>query len=263
MVSFFKDFSKPVTSVLEDDFEEKNKVTASVQGPYGIKVKVEDEIGSPLSKKGGKLTLKYGHSSGFSVDKLALDGKGMKLETSLSNITPGLKLLYKGEPTCQTLGAEFQNKVIATDFSINTKTNESNFSAVVAKDQFTVGTALKLQNKNLNDYTVGLGYATGGIFGAFTFDKSNALGLNVSYKACPPAVVVASVSKKSDAFTAALGTSYQCNPTTTLKAVADNNLDMKVACIQQLEAKTSVAGSATFNAKDIKNFKYGIAVTMG
>lgn len=263
MVSFFKDFTKPVTSILKDDFDCKNKVTASVAGPCCTKVKIEDDIGTPLSKKGGKLTVKYAHSSGFSLDKLALDGKGVKLETSLSKLTPGLKLLYKGAPACTTVGAEFTNKLVAADFSIDSEFKKADLSLCVSKNQASVGSSVKLNGTDVADYKVGLSYTQGGIFSGLTFDKTKTIGLDLSWKSCPVASVAASCEKKGDVYSVSVGTSYNCNPKTTIKAVTDNKLDMKLACIQTLDKKTTVAGSATFNAKAVKDIKYGIAVTMG
>jgi len=268
MVVFFKDLTKPVKNILEDDFDAENKVTASVGGVCGVKVKVEDNIGDNntlLKKTGGKLTVKYAHNSGFSVDKLALDGKGVKLETSLSKLdfAPGLKILYKGNPSCTTVGAEFQNKTLAADFSVDSAFSKGDASVAVAQNEFTAGTSLKFADTSLSSYKLGVSWASGPVFSGLTFDNNQTVGLALTYKACPPATIATSLTKSGTDLSVVVGTTYKCNPSTTIKAVTDTKLDMKVACIQELEKKTTIAGSAIFNAKNIGDIKYGVAFTMG
>jgi len=269
MVSFFKDFTKPVTSILDDDFDCKDKVTMNVTGPYGVSVKAEDALDKSFKTKSAKLTAKYKHKSGLAVDKFAIDSNDTKAELSYSNFVPGLKLLYKGAPTFESVGLEYTDKLIATDLSFKPckKSNAPalvDASLVAKQDAFAFGGSVKLSNLNLSDYTLGLSYTQGPAFAALTASsKFSAFNLGVNYKACPPATVACDLGKAGDAYTFTLGTSYNCNPKTTIKAVANLSLDMKVACIQKLDNKVSVAGSATFNAKNVEKAKYGVAVTMG
>jgi hypothetical protein len=99
-MSEYSDINKPSADLLEDDFSSKNILKIKTKaGCVGVTSETE-RVKSAEDKVNltSKISLKWKSPSGyFSIDKLSHSPEGsLGLETSLSNLAPNLKFIFKG-----------------------------------------------------------------------------------------------------------------------------------------------------------------------
>lgn len=158
----------------------------------GNGVGVTSEVG--LSGYAGKLSGKWKHKCGFSFDKVALDGKGVKYEASFAKLTPctrpssspplsgltvslGLTLKATGEVNLNkplsTVEAQFTKDSIAGSVKSDVSFETTTASVVLGQDGLQVGGAVTYKRKEggLQDYPLAIGYGDKKYFAAVSAEE--------------------------------------------------------------------------------------------
>ncbi len=218
-----------------------------------------------------KLTTKWTHASGFTLEKLEFspDCK-TTVETSLTGLAPGLKLEFKGNETDKA-DLSFNYAVplatITGEFDIN------NFSSVKTsvnggQGAFTAGASadLKIAKSSIESTTFGVG-------AGYTIPKQLFVGVRAnknfadfsalfSYIVNKDITVAAVASHSAKGPAATVATAYKCNPDTVIKVKANSSGVLSASVKQAFEKKFSVVGSAEIPS-DFNNVKFGVNATLG
>jgi hypothetical protein len=269
--STFKDFDKCVTDLLDDDFDSKFSLKVKSSGPANTTITTNTQLDCKTNKLVPKLTTKWVHASGFTLEKLEFSSDcKTTVETSLSNLTPGLKLEFKGNECDKADVSVTYALPIATmtgEFDIN------NFSSVKAsvnggQGPFTLGASadLKIAKSAVESTTfnVGAGYTIPKqAFFGFRANKNFAdfSGL-FSYILNKDTSLAAVVSHGTKGVCATALASYRCNPDTVIKAKVNTCGVFSASVKQAFEKKFTVVGSAEIPS-DFNAVKFGINATLG
>lgn len=263
----YGDFSKSVTDILTDDFGDKKTFKTKFTTPevMGNGVGVTSEVG--LSGYAGKLSGKWKHKCGFSFDKVALDGKGVKYEASFAKLTPCLTLKATGEVNLNkplsTVEAQFTKDSIAGSVKSDVSFETTTASVVLGQDGLQVGGAVTYKRKEggLQDYPLAIGYGDKKYFAAVSAEeKLRKFGLAARYEVTDRLTVAfAGYSglefSKGSPNKAELGALYTVNDNTTAKA--------KYAFVDgQKKGNNPGSVEAAINTTPLKkvNFTAGVAI---
>jgi len=269
--STFKDFDKSITDLVNDDFDSKFTLKVKSTGPFNTTLTTNTQFCTKSNKLVPKLTTKWVHQSGFTLEKLefASDCKAT-VETSLVGVVPGLKVEFKGNE-CDKADVSFTyNHSAATltgEFDVN---NFSNFKASVngGNGPYTAGACadIKVAKSAVESttFSVGAGYTVPkqlfvGLRACKNFTDFSAL---FSYVINNDATVAGSVGHGSKGCAGSLVAVYKCNPDTTIKVKATCCGAVSASVKQQFEKKFSVTGSAEVPT-DFNNVKFGINAVLG
>mmetsp|Transcript_7409 Transcript_7409/g.9889 ORF Transcript_7409/g.9889 Transcript_7409/m.9889 type:complete len:284 (+) Transcript_7409:148-999(+) len=278
----YGDFSKIVEDIFGDDYtSDQTLKVKSKAGGLGFTV----ENTNKDSGVAGKVSLKYGHkSSGLSVDKLQLKPNGdLALEASMDKLfADGVKGYYKGgllgkkkgESVASLdlkgkAGVDYKDKMVCSRAEVDVPDlNAVSLSAVVGYEDILVGASTKYSFKDsgLADYNVALGYKQKDWFASLASeDKLSKFKAAAFWNPCPPANVGAMLTYKPEdgASTLAVGTTYVCNPTTTVRVKADSDGMIAAAFAQKCGKNMTLVGSTETKVQDLSSFKYGASVTLG
>jgi len=256
---------------VNDDFDSKFSLKIKSSGPANTTFTTNTQLDCKSNKLVPKLTTKWVHASGFTLEKLEFspDCK-TTVETSLTSVAPGLKLEFKGNESDKadlSFNYTLPAATITGEFDIN------NFASVKAsvnggQGPFTVGASadLKIAKSSVESTTfaVGAGYTVPkqlfvGVRANKNFSEFSAL---FSYILNKDSTVAAIVNHTSKGPNATLATVYKCNPDTSIKAKVNTNGVLSASVKQAFEKKFSVVGSAEVPS-DFNSVKFGINATLG
>lgn len=280
MPSKYGDFSKCVSDILSDDYGTKKVVKSkfSTEPVYGgaINFTMENTY-KPVDKTAlfGKLSAKWKHkSSGFNVDKLALNTNGsVNGEMSISKLPlPGATLKFAGtsaktgDVTC-----EFKNNFNYTIVKVNNKMNTT-LSSVAASNGGTIGGQLAVEDGKLKSYEFAVGYGTSAYFASMrSFEKMAKLALAGMYKIPAQPVTMAAelaldVSSDAKMGDASLGMIYKLNDKASIKAKYVSSKDSTVEaaasynCLSKVDLLLSLALPIQ---SPTDKYKTGCSLTLG
>jgi len=270
----FKDFDKSVTDLLGDDFGDKYLLKIKTAGPCTTTVTTtttwcaKDNCCLLVPKLG----LKWLHpTSGFTLEKLEIsqDSK-ISVETSLSNISPGLKVEFKGNDSDKADLSVTYSIPQATIFGELDAHNLSGakVSVLGGHSSFTGGAnaEIKFGKTSGVDQTVfalGVGYRVPKLFvGARACKNFSHYSATASYDATNELVVAGKVNYNSKDTSATLLSQYKCCPNTTIKVKADTSGVFSASVKQVLDKKFTVVGSAELPSS-FNTVKFGVSATLG
>lgn len=226
------------------------------------------------TKLSPKLSLKWPHASGFTLEKLesSSDGK-LTVETSLVGAAPGLKLEFKGNDHSNKSDLSFTYTAPAA--TVTGEVDLLNLSSVKASaiggnGPVTVGAnvEVKLAKYAVDSYSLGLGLG-------YTIPKLFFLGLRAdktfsafsalfTYAAARDITLAGKMTYSGkDKVGATLATVYKCNADTTIKVKANTTGGVFSASVRQaFPGKFAVVGSAEIPAQ-LNTAKFGLNATLG
>jgi len=269
--STFKDFDKSITDLLNDDFDSKFSLKIKSAGPFNTTITTNTQFDTKTNKLIPKLTTKWTHPSGFTLEKFELSGDcKTTVETSLNDVAPGLKIEFKGND-CDKADASFNysfsHATITGEFDVN------NFSSVKTsvnggEGPFTLGASadLKIAKSSIESTTFGVG-------AGYTVPKQLFVGLRAnknfsdfsalfSYHVNKDLTVATVASHCGKGPCATVATVYKCNPDTVIKVKATSGGVLSASVKQAFEKKFSVIGSVEVPS-DFNNVKFGVNATLG
>jgi len=270
-IAKFEDFDKGVNDAIKDDFDSKFSLKVKSAGPFGVTVTTNTTYNPKDNKLAVKLTGKYPHSSGFTVEKLEIspDGK-VVTETSLKGAAPGLVLEFKANDSDKgdlsaiysIPSATFTGEIDALSFSKASASVNSVHGPYSAGGAVNLSIAKKSITSSLFDFGVG-----------FTVPKSAFVGLrlannfkdvkgNFSFVAYPNLTLLGLVNYSSKKVSSTFGASYKCNKDTTIKVKAASSGVINASVKQDFEKKFSVVGSVEIGS-GLKSAKFGVNAVLG
>jgi len=169
MAPQFADISKPINDLFDrSGFGTDKKIKQSFKTPpvFGGAISVSQEIkGIDNFEKGfaGKISAKWKHACGFSVDKFDNDvKKGTILETSYSvKGVDGLSVACKYSKKSTGLESSYASDVVAATVSTTSEFKAVSCDVALSTEGLTVGTSLAMGPKGLGDTPISLAYSGG------------------------------------------------------------------------------------------------------
>lgn len=283
----FGDFSKSVTDVFDKNgftADKKIKQTFKTPAVFGGAITVSQEIkGFDDHSKGfgGKISAKWKHACGFSIDKFDNDvSKGTVLETSFNKFAvPGLSVAvnmsrsYKDGKSKFPVELKYENEFFASSVA----TEAPGFSGVTANvvlaaEGITVGSSLKFNGVAApTDYPISLSYSGKDYVAAIeATNELKTFTLLGSYKASSQLkfagkfmipdkekqnVALAAVYNLSDEFDTKLAGMYSHDQ----KKEKTIEFAATAKPVNQVETGFALA----FPLSDPSNYKYGLTFTLG
>ena len=274
----FKDFDKSPADLLGDDFDAKYSLKVKSSGPYGTTLTSTTTFKENKDCKGccnctlvPKLSVKYAHSSGFTVEKFEVtDTAKASVETSLVGVAPNLKMEFKGNDSDK---ADLSFKYVAPVATVTGEVDIYGFKAAKASvcsghGDITVGANADIKMDKMavqsTNFGLGLGYKMPNIFvGARADSNLSKYTARWSYDGFKGVNVAGDVTHDSETNASVVG-SYKCNPDTNLKLkVATCNGGVVYGSVKQsFPNKFSVTGSAEVPAS-FNSIKFGLNATLG
>jgi len=274
-IPVFKDFDKSVTGIFNDDFDSKYTLKIKTNGPFGASVTTNSTYDIAASKVESKISTKYSHESGFSLDKLEISPKGkITTEISLTKAAPGLKLEFKGDDSEKGDLSLLYNipKLATITADIDAlKLSKVNTSVAVGHGPFSAGANvdLTLAKGSISGTKFGLGFG-------YTVPKLLFAGLRAnsslseysglfSYILRNDITFAGKVSytKKTSAITSEIAAVYQYDPNLTLKFKTTSAGVINASVKQDFEKKFSVVGSVEVPSGLNGGFKFGVNAVLG
>jgi len=269
----YKDFDKSTRDIFDDDFDTKYSLKVKSEAPSGVTLTTTADCNCEEGTMTSKLSMKWAHSSGFSLDKLELAGcNKLKMETSLVGLAPGLKLEFKGASAATgNLGVIYKHALatVATDLDI-AGFSAANASVLGGSNGILAGASANfaLGNKfDVKDFGAALAYTRpcglfAGISSAKKFSEFNA---SLQYKVNPSITVAALVGfvPKTQAHNFNVAATYSCNANTDIKVKVNNSGVISASVKQQLPKKFTVVGAAQVDTKDVSKVNFGVTATLG
>jgi len=272
----FEDIDKEVTDLFKDDFDSKYtlKIKSSSCCRSVITTNVELIVDPKLALK-PKVTLKWPHTSGFTLEKLEFTNEcKATVETSLVGVVPNLKLEFKGNDSDKadlSLKYTIPAATITAEFDVNNLTRaETSVSA--GHGDFVGGLSAKFTTskddaKAAPKVSVNVGAAYNVKDHCFTAVRAkenfNAFGLVFSYTGLPKVILAGSVDHSAKKTLATALTSYKYDDAHTIKAKANSegvfSASIKRSCT---ESKFVVVGSVEVPS-NLKTVKWGLNATIG
>ena len=222
-----------------------------------------------------KLTLKWPHSSGFTLEKLEFSNElKATVETSLVNALPGLKVEFKGNDSDKadlSLKYSIPAATITAEFDVNNLTRaETSVSA--GHGDFVGGLSAKFTTskddaKAAPKVSVNVGASYNVKNHCFTAvrakDNFSAFGLVFSYTGLAKVTLAGSVDHCAKKTLATALTSYQIDNATTFKGKANSegvfSASVKRNCA---DSKFVLVGSVEVPS-NLKTVKWGLNATLG
>jgi len=269
----FKDFDEKACDIFGEDFDNKFSLKIKSCGPCSTVVTTNTSYDVKAGSLVPKLSLKWPHPSGFTLDKLEFSSAArLNLESSLTGLAPGLKLEFKGNDSEKADLSATYNHAAATftaELDIN-KLECAKASINGGSGAFTAGAAVDIKiAKSAVDSTnfeVGVGYTVpkqafvsvraGGNFSNFS--------TLFTYSAVKDIILAAKVSHSTgnSSTCADFGAVYKCNPDTNVKVKVSSGGVLSASVKQAIDKKFSVIASAEVPS-DFNTFKWGVNATLG
>lgn len=274
--AIFKDFDKEAADIFADDFDSKFSLKVKSAGPFSTtlttNIEVVDKEGKQSLKP--KVTLKYPHASGFTLEKLEFTNDlKLTVETSLVNTLPGLKVEFKGNDSDK---ADVSFKYVhpaATftgEFDVNSLA-KAEASVSAGSGAFTGGlnaqfTGGKDDGKVPTKVSVGVGIAHTVPNVCFTSlrakDNFSAFNLLFSYSSVQNLVLAGQVNHSAKKSLASAVASYKVDRDTTFKVKGNTEGIVAASLKKNFEKKFSVVGSVEV-PHTLKSVKWGVNATLG
>lgn len=270
----YKDFDKCVKDALDDDFDTKYalKVNSTLPGDVGI-TSTTDLHPTSATNFASKLNFKWSHPSGFSIDKLEMTSRDkITMETSLTDVIPGMNLVFTGVDTAPgTLGAVYSHKIA----TISTEIDVCDFSKL--KVEALGGSRGVLAGMSANfsfsgkfdvtDYSACLGYRPNEkvFVGLRANNKGTDIDAAVQYSVKSDLVLSTLVNARPNAgtHTAQLGVSYQCCPSTVTKFKAGSSGMLNASVKKSFSNDLVMVAAAAVDVHNPKACTFGLTATMG
>lgn len=267
----YKDFAKIVTSIFKDDFEKDRKVVVKSKAA-AMSFKVENVL--KAGNLAGYVETKYAHPSGVSIDKLKMEADGkVGIEATIAKmLAPGMDMYYKGDFDFKgKVGVNYKDAMVNAQVEGDVPDMKAlSVNAVASMDDISVGGmaqyGLSGDKTGLTDYNVAVGYSQKAWFAALATENKMATFKAYGFWApCPPATVGAQLTMKPEtgATTVELGTTYACNPTTTIRVKASSEGKVAAAFAQKCGKNLSVGAAAEVPVTDFSKVTYGAVLTLG
>lgn len=218
-----------------------------------------------------KLSLKWAHHSGFTVEKLEADASGkITVETSLVNVAPGLKLEFKGKDAdkADLLFTYFNPAATVTGEVDLSNLSSAKLAVTAGSGPIIAGasTNLKLAKSTLDSATFGLALSYSIpqqlLVTARADNNLSSYTAHVSYAAAKNILLAGQVQHAGKEPSAVVAVQYACNPCTTAKFKATTGGVFSASVKQALDKKFNVVGSAEFR-NNFSNIKLGVNATLG
>lgn len=268
----YKDLDKCTRDIFSDDFDTKCSLKVKSEAPAGVALTTTTDCpcGGPMTSK---VSAKWAHPSGFSVDKLEMAGcDKVKLETSLTGLAPGLKLEFKGACSgAGNLGVIYKHAAatVAADLDIAGFSGGS-ASVLGGAQGILAGASANFAfggKFDVTDFSVGIGYKpsccvyAGVVANKKASEFNSALHYKVN-KALSVAALVDVVPKDST-HRFNLATTYACTDTTTVKVKVNNDGVINASVKTKLPKALTVVGAAAFDTRNTSSFNAGVTATLG
>lgn len=266
----FNDIDKSINEIFDDDFDVKCGLKVKTAGPWGSTVTSNTTLNCKDHSTSTKLSVKYPHSSGFTVEKfeIAQDGH-INTETSLTGAAPNLKLEFKGNDE------KSKGDVIAT-YKIPKVTlvaeldilgfSKLKASATSGQGAVTVGASVvaNLAKSSLDTVDVSVGYTAPKFYGVVkAADTFKAFSGSASYNVSDKLTVAAKGSHSAKGVGGAAAAIYACCPNNTMKFKAGTCGALTASVKRSYEKKFTVVAAVSTNANNVSDFKWGVTSTLG
>jgi len=224
-------------------------------------------------KLDAKLTAKYAHSSGFTVEKLEVSPKGkVATETSLVNSVPGLKLEFKGNDSDKGDLSFVYNvpKVATFTGEIDALAFQRAFVSVTAGASNCVGGGsvdidIAKSKIDTSKFALGAAYSLPTLFAGVKITNSLSKYSGIfSYVLNKELTFVGNVSyEKAAGISTVLAGVYKYNPTTVLKVKASSLGAINASVKQSFDPKFTIVSSVEIPSGFTSGYKFGINATLG
>lgn len=270
----YADFDKSVQDLFKDDFDLKYALKVKAAAPYRVNVTQTTDFASKGGKTSlnGKVSAKWAHESGFTLDKLEIKNDGSLItESSLSKVYPGLKLEFKGDDSFKgDLGAIFKCSAATVAAEVDlVEFSSLKASAVTHVGPARAGGAIELKTGDkaeIKTMDVGVSYSLEDAFVAVkTSNKFAKYNASASYKLQNKYTLggLFSFSPEKSAVTGAAAVTWACCPNTNLKVKADLDGVVSASVKQSLSKTCTVVGATQLDIHDPGAFKVGVTATLG
>lgn len=218
-----------------------------------------------------KVSVKYTHPSGFTLDKLEAMNNKVLVESSFSDVAPGLKLEFKGDNVRKDFDLGFTYKhplVTLTGEADVQKQSFAKLSANSGNGPITVGGSIdfKLEKKKLHEYSCSLG-------GGYTIPRQVFLGVRTEkkftensvlfkYFASPELTLGGKISHNNKNIQGSIVGVYRCNPNTIMKVKVNHLGTLNVSVKHTAETKFNVVGTASI-PKTVEHVDLGLIANIG
>lgn len=276
--AIFKEFDKAPADLIADDFDSKYTLKIKSVGPAktGLTTTITytDKDGKVALTP--KLSLKYPHESGFTLEKLEFDNKGsLAVETSLTNALAGLKLEFKGNDTDKAdLSFKYviPNATFTGEFDIH-NLNKGDVSVSTGHGAFSGGVSAKFtsakddaSSKVATNVSVGMGLAYAVPEVCFTAlrakDNFSSYSLLAQYTRVKDLTFAGSVDYCPKKTVGTLAGKFAYDKTTAFKAKATTEGVFSASIKKSFEANFAVVGSVEVPS-NLKSVKWGVNATLG
>lgn len=270
----YADLDKSVQDLFKDDFDLKYALKVKAAAPYRVNLTQTTDFTSKGGKTSlnGKVSAKWAHESGFTLDKLEIKNDGSLVsETSLSKVYPGLKLDFKGDDSFKgDFGATYKCSAASLTAQLDlVEFSSLKASAVAQVGPARTGGAIELRTGDkaeIKTMDVGVSYAVDDAFFALkTSDKFAKYNASASYKLQNKYTLggLFSFSPEKSAMTGAGAVTWACCPNTNIKLKADLDGVVSGSVKQSLSKTCTVVGATQLDIHDPAAFKIGVSATLG
>lgn len=265
-----KDLDKQVTDIFTEDFDTKYNLKIKSPGPSGLTFTTNTLYDvSKEAKLVSKVSFKWPHHSGFTLEKLEVANNGaVTTETSLAGTYPGLKLEFKGNDSNKgDLSFTFLHKLCTLTSEVDAL-NLSKASASVSSAQgpysYGLSADFNISKSALGPLSATVGYSIPNVFDMYiksgkTFTEHS---LSASYIASKDVTLATQALSVGSALNFSFAALYKCNPDTILKVKTATDAGVSLSVKQAFDKKLTLTGVAEI-PKTYDSVKFGIAVSLG
>jgi hypothetical protein len=216
-----------------------------------------------------KVSSKWAHPSGFTLEKLEVGSNGaIATETSLVGAAPGLKLEFKGNDTNK---GDLSLKYTPPAATITADVDALNFSKASASvtsgfGNVTAGASadFNIAKTALDKLNAGMKFSLPKLLDAYLTSKKTFTEFSggAAYVANKDVTVAADGTYAGSKFTGNLALMYKCNPATTMKVKASSAGVLNASVKHALQKKCSLVGAAEV-PPGMSSVKFGLGITLG
>lgn len=266
----FGDIDKSIKDIFEDDFDTKSSLKVKSSGPWGTTVTSNTSFNTKDKSSTTKLSLKYPHASGFTLEKFEYKHDGhLVTETSLTGAAPGLKLEFKGDDE------KAKGDLIATytvpAVTLTSELDILNFgklkaSATGGQGAVTAGVSahFDLGKQNLDAVNIAVGYTAPNFYGvARACNTFKDFSGSAKYQFNDKLTLAAKVNHGDKGVSGAAAAIYACCPNNIIKVKAGTCGGISASLKRSYEKKFAVVTAVSTNTSSISDFKWGVNATLG
>jgi len=274
-IPLYKDFNKNALDILDEDYDFKYFLKVKSKAPNGVTLTTTTDLncGAGKCSVGGKVSAKWAHESGFTLDKLEVKNNGsVVVETSLNGVAPGLKFEFKGDDSNKgDLGAVYKTQQYTAAAEVDVAEFSSAKASVLAGSgpynggaSASVSLGDKVDVKSFDvaaSYAVASQYFAGlsvtNNFSKYAFSFAYFGGSNYTLAG------VFGFTPEKSATSLTLGGIYKCNPKTNVKAKINSEGTVALSVKQFLASDASVTAAVEVPTKDFSSYKFGLTASLG